>query len=100
MKYYGIPGTGEWIEAARLSQPMKERGYIEIVSQPPKLSLESIASGKVCILTTSGEWDIVDDPNYISKMDSFVKRIFNTNIVSKSMYERLAQKLLEIAKQK
>jgi hypothetical protein len=100
MKYYGIPGTSEWIEAARMSQAMKERGYIEIVSQPPKLSLDSIASGKICVLTTFGEWDIVDDPNYIDKMDTFIKKIFNTNVISKSMYERLAQKLLEIAKEK
>lgn len=100
MKFYGIPNTSEWVKASRLTQAMRNVGYIEIVSDPPKLSIDAKLNGLIQVLNETGEWVTKEDPNYIDKLDIFVKKVFNTNVISKSMYERLGKKLLEIAEQK
>ena len=100
MKYYGIPNTSEWVQASRLSKKMQEIGYIEIFSDPPKLSTDAKLNGLIQVLNETGEWVTKEDPNYINKLDTFIKKVFNTNVISKSMYERLGKKLLEIAEQK
>ena len=100
MFIYGLPGTEEYVETEVITKDLLKEGYIKMISYPPTLTTEQRLNGKHYIALESGEWELQDDPKFESKMNKFVKKVFNTSTVTPGMYKKLSEKFQNIANKK
>ena len=100
MSIYAIPHTNNWIESDIFTKQLLDSGYIEMVGLPPMLSLSKKLEGKMYVADDLGGWVLVDDPKFEDKLNTFIKKVFKTNTVTPTMYMKLSDKLLQLAKNK
>ena len=97
MFVYGLPGTEEYVETEIVTKELIDEGYVKMISYPPSLTLDQKLNGKHYVALESGEWELQNDPNFETKMNAFVKKVFNSSTVTPGMYKKLANKFQDIA---
>ena len=95
---YAKPNTDSWVSTEIVYPQLSKDGYIEMPTTPPELTVQELEDGLTYIADESGQWVLKKNPLFKSTLDMLIKRLYKVDRVHPDLYIKLANTLLEYAK--